>query len=393
MIDLRKKIIFSIIASVTIISFSNVANAESIDYRQYAHGISFVENPAANENYLVWSDAFKKGVAKDGSWTHDVYRMKINMDDPKIKKVKRIIKAREAQEPASSSCTDDGNMIVTFEDGNDAGEYELCQRFVIYDKRMHKVKKYPATVAMGGHSGHAASTSDHHIVFWCDGWIDGGGVDDLGTGDDLYVTSMDSDGENEKTIPVAESEKTRDWWPVLSASDSEALLVWQRYLDNEEVSSLCMAMYNPADNKLKTMSVNEKVKYYMYNVVYLKNLQLFAVNAVAENNKGILLLIDNKGNIVRRIDDLEPFVREASPAVEILANGVNLYYPADKSDVQKISISTGLSIKSSVHKIDYTWADCGTAGFVDNNKKVWFAALNVKNFKKHKKTISLVPMN
>ena len=155
---ISKKLLLIITSTVLTCSFGIFTRAEDVDQRQYAHGISYVENPVSHKSCIIWSDACKNGIDDDGNWTHDVYRMSLNMDKPKVHHAKRIIKAEEAQEPASASCTDDGNMIVTFEDGNDAGDYDLAQRYAIYDKRMKKIKKYPATIALGGHSGHAAIT-------------------------------------------------------------------------------------------------------------------------------------------------------------------------------------------------------------------------------------------
>lgn len=387
---ISKKLILLMTSAVLACSFDTPALAETVDLRQYAHGISYVENPVSHKSCLIWSDAYKKGVDRDGSWTHDVYRMTLNPNKPKLHSAKRIIKADEAQEPASASCTDDGMMIVTFEDGNDAGDYELAQRYAIYDKRMKAVKKYPATIAMGGHSGHAASTAKNHLVFWSEGWIDGGGVDDLGSGDDLYLTAMDSKGDNAKTIDVAVSDKTRDWWPMIAASESRALLVWQRYLDDKDYAQLCTAMYDPASGDLKTMSVNEKAHYYNYNAVYLKNLHLFAVNVTTVDKDGVLLLINENGQTVRRIDKCKAFVREASPAIKYTDDGVKLYYPVCNSDVECISIKNNLTAKSRILSGNYDWPECGVAGFTDNKGNPWFAALDVKKFKKHKKTVKLI---
>lgn len=371
--------------------------AEDTDYRQYAHGISCVKNPVSEKTWLVWSDAYKQGVDDEGNWTHDVYGLKLNLKKPKIKSVKRLIKADEAQEPASASCTDDGNMIVTFEDGNDAGEDELAQRFAIYNSKMKCVKKYPATIALGGHSGHAASTSDHHIVFWSEGWVDGGGVDDLGTGDDVYVTSMDSAGNDMKTVEVAKGDETRDWWPLIAASETKALLVWQRYVDGEDYAELCCTVYDPKKAEIESFSDNSKehvfsdikMRYYTYNVCYIKGLKLFALNLTTIDNKGILFLINESGDIVDKIENCEAFVREAAPAVDE-SNGEKLYYPVNEDEVECFEIGKDHNVSKSVLKVDFRWSECGTAGFADNNGTAWFAALDTAHFKKHKKTLKLV---
>ncbi len=394
----RKKLITAIAALSFILITAIPANAEEEDYRAYAHGISYVQNPVTDKSYLVWSDSFRQGIREDGSWTHDVFMSKLNLNNPRIGRSRRLIKADEAQEPASASCTDNGNMIVTFEDGNDAGDSELYQRFAIYNKKMRPVVKYPADIAAGGHSGHAASTSDHHIVFWCEGWIDEGGVDGLGTGDDVYVTSMDSDGENMKTIPVSKSVSERDWWPLAAASGDKALLVWQRYVDGQKYARLCFSVYDPSKAGLETVSDNKtvavltelKLKYYCYNVVYLDKLGLFALNLTTVDDEGVLLLVDESGKIVKKIDKCASFVREASPAVKTDDSGVTLFYPVDKNGVQSFTISSELVAATDLKEIDHDWSDCGTAGFVDGKNRVFFAVLDTKNFKKGRRTLKFV---
>ncbi len=395
----NKLTLISIIFIALSLLSASACSAETADYRAYAHGISYLENPQTHKSYLIWSDACKKGIADDGSWTHDVYSMKVNMKKPKVKAVKRLIKAPEAQEPASSSCTGDGNMIVTFEDGNDAGDYNLYQRYAIYDSKMKKLVKYPADIAAGGHSGHAASTSKHHIVFWCEGWIDGDGYENQGTGDDLYVTSMESDGSNPKTTEVAKSENTRDWWPLPAASGNKSLLLWQRYVDGEEYAHLCYSLYNPSTGNLETITENEtiveltdyKLKYYCYHPVYLDGLNIYVVNLSTIDNKGVLLFIDEKGNLIKEVKDCADFVREAAPAVRTDTN-YTLYYPVGNSEIQSFEISPDYSVKSSVYDADYEWSECGTAGFLDAKGKVYFASLDSTHFKKGKKSLKLVQL-
>ncbi|SKB83816.1 hypothetical protein SAMN06296386_106118 [Lachnospiraceae bacterium] len=393
----KNPIIFILTIALTVMVTMPI-NAEEEDYRAYAHGISYVQNPVTEKSYLVWSDAYKKGIRSDGTWTHDVFMAKLNLKKPKIRSSKRLIKADEAQEPASASCTDDGNMIVTFEDGNDAGDNELYQRFAVYNKKMRPIVKYPADIAAGGHSGHAASTADHHIVFWCEGWIDEGGVDGLGTGDDVYVTSMDSDGENMKTIDVCKSVSTRDWWPLAAASHDKAMLVWQRYVEGQKYAHLCFSIYDPAGARLETVSNNEtavelkdmKLKYYSYNVVYLDKLRLFAVNLTTADDKGVLLLIDQSGKIVKKIENCAAFVREASPAVKTDGSVVTLFYPVNKKSIQSFSISSDLKVETALKDVDYEWTDCGTAGFIDEKERAVFASLDTAHFKKGRRTIKLI---
>ncbi len=396
---MKKWIIAGLFVLCGIEALSGTIYAGEDDLRQYAHGISYVKDPYTEKSYLIWSDACKLGIASDGSWTHDVYRAKINLNNPKIGGVKRIVKADEAQEPSSASYSSDGKMIVTFEDGNDAGDFELAQRFVLYGKHMKRIKKYPSDIALGGHSGHAASTDDHHVVFWSEGWVDGGGVDNLGTGDDVYVTSMDSDGDHMVTIPVAKSESTRDWWPILAASDSKALLVWQRYVVGETYSRLCYALYDPDKRQLEKVSGNSvveelkdiNVRYYTYNVSYLKHRGIFVINLTTTSGEGMIILIDRNGTIIKKIRGLEAFVREAAPAISDDSEE-KMYFPVNRSEVQEITFDKDYSVKTGLHKCDFNWCESGTAGFIDNDGNVWFGVLDTEHFKKRRKTLKLVEM-
>ena len=198
------------------------------DQRQYAHGINFLTSPVNGKSFLIWSDAYDSGVTDDGDWTHDVFFQQVDKDKLSLSNKRLLIKADEAQEPASASTAGDGSIIVSFEDGNNAGDYTLCQRYAIYDQNMKVVKKYPQLIAMGGHSGHCASTKNRHVVFWCEDWVDGGGVDNLGSGKNVYVTTMTTGGKKVTQIPVSAGNDTRDWWPLAAASSSKVFLLWQR---------------------------------------------------------------------------------------------------------------------------------------------------------------------
>ena len=211
---------------------------------------------------------------------------------------------------------------------------------------------------------------------------------------------MDSDGQNQKTIPVVKSKESRDWWPLLAASNDKALLLWQRYVDDESYAHLCYSVYDPSKGALETISENNavielpdyKLKYYCYNIVYLKNLKAYAVNLTTVDNGGILLLIDEKGKIIKEIKECEDFVREAAPAVKE-SGSYTLYYPVSSSSVQAFEIGSDYSVKKTDYSTDYTWTYCGTAGFLDKKGNVFFASLDSTHFKKGKKTLKLVKLD
>jgi hypothetical protein len=195
----------------------NVRSARAQDSRSFQHGIDLV--PLPNGHYkLIWSSSGNPptGANDNGNWPHDVYFSDIDPAQPKIVPTTLISKP-EAQEPASSAITDDGYIMVTMEDGWNA-ENGLAQRYGVYDTDLNPVKGYPQVVFDGGHSGHVAVVGNKFVVFYSEGWVDGGGVDDLGSGDDVYVSAYHSNGKTLNSSNVAVGNATRDWWPLVAGS-------------------------------------------------------------------------------------------------------------------------------------------------------------------------------
>ncbi len=154
------------------------------DLREYQHGIDFLPRRAGGY-WLIWSSSGipPLGASNDGSWTHDIYYSIVNPQSPALSPVK-IISNPEAQEPASSAMADDGHIMITMEDGWNADNV-VAQRYGVYDQNMNPVNPYPNMVLDGGHSGHVAAVGNRFVVFYSEGWVEGGGVDNLGSGDDV----------------------------------------------------------------------------------------------------------------------------------------------------------------------------------------------------------------
>ena len=404
--DLRKNIVI-ITLPVTILTnliFGGLAFAAAEDERRSAHGISVVNNPVNGKTFLIWSDDYS-GKSDGKVWGHDIYFKELTEDvtETKINRGKKaLIAADEAQEPASASVSGDGKIIVTFEDGNDTGDNLLAQRYAIYDENLMVVKQYPATIGIGGHSGHASSTRNRHIVFWSEGWVNGGGIDNLGSGDDVWVTSLTTGGKILKRKKVAVGDKTRDWWPMTAASDKKALLLWQRYEKGKQYSTLCYALYDPVksdfvgkNGKKTKLTLPHAVKgaktaYYNYNVVWSKALKAFVVNYTDADGNGKILLIDENGKVKKRIgikEALPSFVREALPIVEDGKKGTILTYPSSKNEYFTLQIK-----KNNRKKDDYifkilderklrVWGYRGVTGFKLKNGKKGFISLSDKDVK------------
>lgn len=367
---------------------SSAKSEDAEDLREYAHGMNVVKNPVTGKSCMIWSDSYDSGTLDDGSWTHDVFFQPLDPTHPALTKKLTLISAREAQEPASASAAGDGGMIVTFEDGNDSGDAEVSQRYALYDAHGKVIKAYPQTIRVGGHSGHASSTRNRHVVFWSEGWVDGGGVDNLGTGDDVWVTSMKTDGSGLKTIPVAVGDDSRDWWPMTASSNTRSLLVWQRYVNGKTYAKLCCALFDPVKNQLLPIRQSTKaaaatvqtiqnlnLRYYTFGVTWLPRQQRFLIHATRSDGGGTLLLVNEQGTVTARKETLPAFVRESAPALTETADGTELCFPLSPSGAEFVRIKGDAIHPEKRVSGSYRWTYCGTAGFFRNPKTACFVTL------------------
>lgn len=384
-----------IAAAVVICGIALTAmHVSGYDAREEAHGMNYVCDPVTGQSYLIWSDEYTSGTSQEGDWTHDIYYKPVDIDDPQASKdIDKIelIGAAEAQEPASASFTENGDLIVTFEDGNRAGDYTLAQRYGIYRSetkngkptgRLVAVREYDpdnTTVRMGGHSGHASSTDSRHVVFYSEGWINGGGVDGLGTGDDVRVCSMSPTGTDIMQRKVAVGDRTRDWWPITASSSDSSILVWQRYVKDETYSHLCFAIYDPDTNSIKARTVKNRIrmKYYSYNVVYLQDIDRYVISLTQANGEGTLMVVDENGKVTAEKTGFLSFVREASPAVDIDDDDAAvLCYPQGTRNIGFYRIGKKSIVCLGTRNAGVKWSYRGTSGFFDSdNSHVTFATL------------------
>lgn len=384
-----KKILVTILMVTTVLCFTADQGFNSpvygTDQREAAHGMNYVKNPVTGKAYLFWSAQYDTGSDSDGNWNHDVYYQELDLNNPKVTKKQTLISAKEAQEPASVSCTSDGNFFVTFEDGNTTASGGLQQSYAIYDKGLTPVKAYQHTIARGGHSGHGACAENKMICFWNNEWVDGGGVDNLGSGRDLYITTMNSDG-TAKTTKKVTSHK-RDWWPMLAASKIRAILVWQRFVKGKNYTKLCYAMFNPKTNSIGKIHMLKsiKTKYYTYNVTYLQSSNQYLINLSTVNNKGVALLLNSKGKLLTSKTGFPGFIRESAPALKTNGKTTTLAYPKYKSGIMIMKVSKNKISCISVKSGKYNWGYRGTSGFFTADNKVsCFATLTGSKMKIYK---------
>jgi hypothetical protein len=376
-----KRLFYSLAHSVFSLSLLNctqavaATNAPIEDPRSYQHGIDFVSLPDGSY-YLVWASSGNPPTSAkpDGSWPHDIYYSKINPQTPKITP-QLLISNPEAQEPASAAISSDGNIMVTTEDGWRTTN-EVAQRYGVYDLNLNPVSPYPRIAYDGGHSGHVAAVDNHFVLFYSDDWVNGGGVDNLGSGDDVKAMIYSSKGELEGEIDIATGNTTRDWWPLVAGSKTRAALVWQRYVDKQTYSQLMLSIL---DVKQKTLVVNalkieDSVKYYAYSVTFLPSIERFLILGAYQNGGGFAYLLDQDGHIMAANKTLPAIVRESQSIALEQFGMVKIAQPITPNGLAILAItSSSITLKSTVAD-DYQWQYSGTDGVFLNPNTVYIVS-------------------
>ncbi|MCK5728642.1 MAG: hypothetical protein KAH08_05420, partial [Methylococcales bacterium] len=243
------------------------------------------------------------------------------------------------------------------------------------------VNVYQKVVFDGGHSGHVAAIGNKFAVFYSDEWVDGGGVDDLGSGDDVLVRLYNSKGRFLSKKKVAVGDKTRDWWPMIAGSDKTALLVWQRFVDDETHAQLIYRVLDVKKNKWVSAEIKliKHLKYYTYDVQYLAEVERFIITGTDDNGEGFVFLLSKKGKIMAHKKSLPAFVREAQPAISTLINQqLTLVYPTAPTGMIALAVTDKDIIVKNKLRLDYRWSYSGTDGIFINASEVYFVSLSMK---------------
>lgn len=367
--------------------FSPVGSAEERDLRAFQHGLDIL--PLPNNQYVsIWSSVVSEKLQltnNDEEWSHDVYMASFS-DVSTSLSPQLLISSPDhtAQEPASSAISRDGHIMVTMEDAYQA-QHELMQSYAVFDTQFKPIAPYQQMAFDGGHSGHVAAVDNHFVIFFSEGWIEGGGVDELGSGDDVLLKTYSSKGKELGQFSVSVGEQHRDWWPILAGSQRVALLVWQRFIDDKTSAQLMFSVYDPVKNTLlkQPIALRDDVQYYTYDVQFLPTVNRFLITGTADNNTGFAYLIDEQGRIVNTLNTLPPLVREAQPAIIGYLNGVGqesvverVVYPIAPSGLVVLDVNkTSISIKQRLYD-PYLWQYIGTDGVFLDEQTVYFHTLS-----------------
>ncbi len=348
------------------------------DMRETAHGIRFVPQKGSSNYWLVWSKSLKplSQMNKGGSWDHDIYYSEIITQNPRIEP-RLLIQQPEAQEPANAAVSTDGHIFVTYEDGFDT-EYDVAQRFMVYDQSLKRDKeREPEMVEDGGHSGHVAAVGNRFVVFYSDGWVTGGGVDQLGSGQDVMVKVYSSSGQFESYYPVAVGKDNRDWWPLLAGSSKRAFLLWQRFIPNRTKAQLMYGVFDPETGAMvgPIQPLVPEVNYYTYDVQYIASVDRFLVTGTDSESKGFAILLDKDGTKMASLNGLPSTVREAHPAVFEESNKAKVVLPIDSGGVLVFNVTpTDIRMNAQLENI-HKWNSIGTDGIFLDGKIAYFATL------------------
>ncbi len=349
----------------------------SSDYREYQHGIDFIQK---NDSiyYLIWASSgiYPSGAKADGSWTHDVYYAEININHPRVN-AKLLISADEAQEPPSSAVSVDGNIFITMEDGYKV-KNGIGQRYAVYNSNMQAVKDYPNMIFDGGHSAHVASVGDLFVVFWSNDWDDSvPGADGIGTGLDVLLDVYSSSGNFIHRAKVA-TDDNRDWWPIIAGSNDNVCLVWQRYQQGDKYSMLMYSIYNPKTGIFikESKEIENHLRYYTYDVQYYPKIQRFLIVGAYYNGGGFAILLDDNGNIIDKITDIPEIIREAQGVATNIGENVLVAYAKQAEGIMLFDVSKNKIKLLTTISDSYKWFGIGTDGIFLNDTSLYMINLS-----------------
>ncbi|KVQ26899.1 hypothetical protein [Burkholderia cepacia] len=340
------------------------------DPRSFMHGIG-VADAGSGKRWVFFSSSgiVPRGAMRNGNWPHDVYVGEWLPGGSHLLHVHTFISRPEAQEPVSIAQNARGDIFVTFEDGWNAPQ-EVSQRYGVYRRDLKPVKPYPNDVESGGHSGHVATAADRFVVFYSADWIDGGGVDNLGTGNGVYVKTYDAAGRVLNHVAVAPHR--REWWPMVAGSPHAALLVWQKFIEGSTDATLEYAMFDPVTAKLdKLGTLNDAIQYYVYASAYVPEIDRFIVVTTTADDRGIAMLIAPDGRRTATLDCLPASVRESGIGV----SGTHAYVPIRDGRLLTLALGPADIAVGGVQRSPIPWGMTGIAGFPARGNTMHFVSL------------------
>lgn len=361
--------------SITETSVNKDGTAHS-DQRAYIHGVDILD-VNGNKLLIFSSNGYptKAPADEDAEWEHDIYATWLNAECAEgivaPSEAKVLVSSKYAQEPASAAINSKGQILITAEDA----QYNLDtldQTFGIWDAHLTPLKKYGTSLMQGSHSGHVAASGDKFLVTFSEGWIEGKGVNNLGTADDVYAKIIDADGHISKTIltSVSNSRNKRDWWPLAAGSNSNWLQIWQRLDGNK--STIYGTMTNHDGTRSPEFVIAQDNVHYTYDIQFITQLDLYLVTGT-NSSGGYMTLIDTKGKIVLTKNDLPKTVRGAQSVVHEVDGHLRVVYPKASQGVAVVAVTpTAINLVDTIEG-DHAWTYMWTDGTQVSDTEVVFA--------------------
>jgi len=333
------------------------------DHRAWQHGVDLLW--VGPKLLLVWGSAGNPPRPNlGGDWQHDIYYAWL---DPATAtqaplQPQLLVSLPEAQEPPSVARNSWGRILVTSEDGNGG----INQNAGLWDSSLRALHKYPFLVRRGGHSGHAAALGSRFLVVYGEGWTQGGGFMDRGTGNDILARIVKGNGRQLNEITVASGR--RDSWPLVAASGTNWMVVWQRYPAMTLHSS---AISITGNTGLQRQVADGMPARYAYDVQYARSIGRYVV-AGTSGGKGFMSLLDRAGEVRTTRHGLPPMASES----RLILRGSIAVYPISPRGLAVVRLSREAAALEKTIDHPHEWDYTGTAGVFLAPDRLLFATLS-----------------
>jgi hypothetical protein len=340
------------------------------DHRAWQHGIDLIR--VGDRLLVVWGSAGNPPRPNlGGDWPHDIYAAWLHLpllpgQQVPLLEPQLLVSRPEAQEPPSTAINALGTVLVTAEDGQGG----INQQAGLWDSTLQVRHPYPLLIKRGGHSGHVAALGERFLVTYGEGWVDGGGFLDRGTGKDIYARIVDNDGRRRKEVRIASGH--RDGWPLVAASERNALVLWQRYPERTLQSALLDAEGRVVARR--QISTDMPLRY-AYDVEYAAQLALFVV-AGSTGAEGFVSLLNREGEIVRSRKDLPPMNSESRIVLHHDGSQLMGVYPIRPHGVAVVRLAPEAIELVKIVDHPHVWDYAGTTGLFITDQQVVFATLS-----------------
>lgn len=364
----RRAVLKTISAGAATVAFPwhALAKEERLDPRAYAHGLDIVT--LNDKPLMIWSSwGYPPQPTGAPNWEHDVYCASLEAARPVVRP-RVLVRAPEAQEPASAAVNDRQQLLITCEDGSDG----IHQRAGLWNADLSPRVAYPLAVGRGGHSGHAAAIGDTFLVAFAEGWSRQHAAQSfrgLGAGEGIWLRWLDSQGAPGRLVKVSgHADGENNDWPMLAASQQNALIVWQQF----PTRALKAALVSPTGVAKPFELVRELATGYAYDVCYLPSQRLYVVVA-AQSRGGFCALIDLQGRLVYSTQSVPPITSEGRAVPSRF--GSHMLYPVSPSGAAVLAIDRASAKVERTFSFSKSWEPMGTSAIWLTPRKALVASL------------------